>query len=103
VSRPQIRIATRARDTDWILEGEELEDSDIIGPAVLFNMGGVAYEHCTLEGAVQHAFWVAPEHPIIGVMGIRDCTFRRCTFRGVGFVGAPDDMVSARQAWSGES
>jgi hypothetical protein len=103
VPRPRIRIATRARDTDWMLEGEEFEDSDLIGPAVLFNMGGVTYEHCTLEGAVEHGFWVAPEHPIIGVMGVRDCTFRRCTFRGIGFVGSPDDVVVARQAWSGES
>ena len=72
-----------------ILTGRTFENCTIYGPAVLAPLNQVAFEHNTFEASQEALFWEIPEirNQMLGAIGLTDCTFRRCIFRGIGIAG----------------
>ncbi len=77
---------------------------EIIGPAVVAVEDG-----CVWEGgfklllpkgvAAESAIWPVPEEIMLGVMGVKNCRFVRCSWEWVGFVIA--DEVERRKMIQG--
>jgi hypothetical protein len=84
--RELVRIADEAQNS-WIV-GQTFEEKEIVGPAVLVPAGEFNFEDNAIPGPIEHFVWLLPDHPIFGPIGVRDCTFRRCTFQpSVGIAG----------------
>jgi hypothetical protein len=86
--RPTVKIADLA-GKDGFIRGRTFEDRTIVGPAVLVVVSGGGMHDCSFPNApVEQFVWLLPDHPVLGPIGLVDCTFRRCTFDGtVGFAG----------------
>jgi hypothetical protein len=85
-----IRIAD-IPDEGAIVENKTFEDCTIRGPAVIFPMG-CSLSHCGLGTAGDSIeallYELAPDRKwVVGLVGVKNCTFLRCSFRGVGFAG----------------
>ncbi len=67
-----------------------IEDCDLYGPAVL-SIAGVAHlVECRFEGRSDSVFIVVAKQFVTGPILIESCTFKRCRFRGIGFIGPKD-------------
>ena len=97
-----IRIADLARESVTI-EGHTFEDCNIYGPAVVFpghevNIADCAFES-DLRGFPDNIFIVIKEdRKLYGVIGLKECTFRRCTFHRIAIVCNPAFKEAFRAA-----
>jgi hypothetical protein len=70
------------------------ENCDIYGPVVFVLAEGSVedtFHKCEWEEEWK-AFWPATKHGrYVGVIALKNCTFRRCTFTGVAVVIKPDE------------
>lgn len=91
-----IRIATlpELADND-VLDGFEFIECDIIGPAVLALLERVTVAYSHFDGDPESMLWEIPisRKHVLGAIGLRNCTFTRCTFRRVGFAG-PAELIA---------
>jgi hypothetical protein len=73
-----------------IIEGFSFDGCHILGPAVLMLIGDKgSLMNCTFDADnPDGVFWqIAPEQEyFIGCIGIKDCHFSRCTFKGIGII-----------------
>lgn len=84
-----IRITELAIHAD-VLEGLEFSDCRVIGPAILAPLDHVDFMHCRWGAPDLDAlFWeISPERQlVVGVIGLRHCTFSRCSFEQIGVAG----------------
>lgn len=87
IAHRSFRIVDVPRDGLFI-RGRTFQDCTIYGPSILYPMG-TSFEHCRFDGELDSVFWeIAPSQKSgIGVIGVEDCHFIRCTFVGVGLAG----------------
>lgn len=78
---------------DQQIVGTTFQDLDIHGPGLVFPVPGTSFacEDCEFAvppgGTVESIIWEVPaEREFIGPIGLVDCTFRRCSFTGLGWV-----------------
>jgi hypothetical protein len=94
-----VKLALEAGD-DWRIRNRTFEDVEIVGPAVCAMISGVSLDGCTFEESAEMVFWEAPDHGVIGLVGLESCTFRNCRFRGVAFLGVAEDVQEWRASVS---
>jgi hypothetical protein len=84
-----------------VIAGRTFEDCWIYGPAVVVASGvGILHKNVFDAQSFEEVFWEVPtDHPIRGVINLRDCTFRRCVFVGVAFVGTKEQIAK----WKAEN
>lgn len=82
------------RDEPAILEGAVFNGCTLFGPAVLFVAGDdVLLTHCDLGAAFEQLWWELTNAQkkgtvgAVGGVGVRDCEFRACAFKSVGWTG----------------
>lgn len=81
--------------------GQEFEDCEIHGPAVIVPDGTNVFDECTWEAArsIESLLWEVPAgKTVVGALALTRCTFRRCKFRGVGIAGAKPLIDAFRAA-----
>lgn len=66
------------------------EDCEIHGPAVLFPDGATQYLWCGFDAPPDTLVIRANQQRVLGVIRVLDCTFRKCRFYNVGFIGNED-------------
>jgi hypothetical protein len=85
-----VRITDLTRESD-LIQNRTFENCRIFGPAVLSLQGTSSTYNCTTEapeGISSALFEVDPSRKwMVGPIGVLNCTFIRCTFTGIGFVG----------------
>jgi hypothetical protein len=87
-----VRIAELTVNTSTI-EGYEFSNCRIIGPAVLALLDDVTIEHCGWDApGLDAIFWEVPPSrgPVVGVVGVKHCTFSSCHFELIGVAGPPE-------------
>lgn len=95
--REVIRLAEIA-DRRSLIENADFEDCEIHGPAVALPLAGGEISGCSFDGPVDAVFWeIAPERSYVGVIGMKNVSFRGCRFRNVGFVGTAEFVETARR------
>jgi hypothetical protein len=73
-----------------ILDGLTFSNCRILGPAVLLPMENVNVHSCQWDTPDPRALiWPLPEEgtQIVGAVGVRNCTFSRCSFAAIGMAG----------------
>ncbi len=89
ITQRSFRIVDLVAGSNDRITGRTFEDCTIYGPAVLAPLNQMTFEHNTFEATPEALFWEIPEDrdQILGAIGLTDCTFRRCIFRGIGIAG----------------
>jgi hypothetical protein len=89
----------------FVAHGAEFDNCDIYGPAVfVLKEGSVedTFHKCEWEEEWK-AFWPATKRGrYVGVIGLKNCTFRRCKFTGVAFVVKPDEYRRLYRRFTGD-
>lgn len=86
-----------------IIRGRTFEDANFVGPAIVAPMAGMAFEHCVFgfERGVDSMFWeIEKDRFVVGIIGLEHCTFRRCRFNGIGFMGTREFIDRLKAAIS---
>jgi hypothetical protein len=69
-------------DPPMVLEGQDFDECNFIGPGVLMFIGGVSFVRNKVDG---DALWVVdPHRGYQGAIAVRNCSFMACTFVNVG-------------------
>lgn len=88
---------------DQTVEGLTCTDCLILGPQVVV-LHGCTLEGCTWEHPgtdMSSILWRFPKaEEIVGCLVLVNCTFVRCTFRGVGIAGDPEMLADWRRRLS---
>ena len=85
-----------------LIENERFENALIVGPAVLAPLEHATIENCTFDGTPESIFIEVPEgRRVLGVIGLRNTSFRRCEFRNVAIMGTPKAIREFRKGFSG--
>jgi hypothetical protein len=82
-----------------IIRGRTFEDASFVGPAVVAPLTGVTFDHCVFgfDKDMESILWeVAPDRFVVGVIGLERCTFRRCRFNGISFMGIKESIDNFR-------
>src|SRR5205809_814255 len=94
-----VRIADRA-GINSIIENATFDDDLIVGPAVLAPLERVTIEGCQFDGTPDSIFIeVAEGRLVLGVIGMKNVTFRRCEFRNVSLLGTPQAVKQFRKGF----
>jgi hypothetical protein len=92
-SKKIIRLVDLIYDEQYEVKGKTFEDCVIFGPALIAFVPPGNISDCTWRGDPDSLFIeVVPKERAIGIVGIKDCTFRRCRFVGIGMIG-PKEAV----------
>lgn len=82
------------------LKGYEFHNCLLTGPAIATILGATSMRGCGFRhgaGSFEDLLIELPEgRRVIGVIGLDDCTFDRCTFEEVGFAGTRDMLDKMR-------
>ncbi|HEX2087923.1 MAG TPA: hypothetical protein VHF89_19710 [Solirubrobacteraceae bacterium] len=73
-----------------VISGKTFRDAHIWGPAVIVPLGAFTLYRSSFGSPTRASlFWTIPEgqDKLVGVIGIEDCVFERCTFRNVAIAG----------------
>ncbi len=85
-------LLAREADARSIIEGRTFENFLILGPAVVAPVDEIEMHACTWEappGNPDALFIEVPENrQLVGVVGVRNVTFTKCTFRNIGVIGS---------------
>lgn len=88
-----VRIAQLADDSTSMIEGQQFENVEIRGPAILVPLDNIVFSNCSFDGTFDTVFRALPEGTVLqGVIGLRGVAFRGCQFRNVGIWG-PDALI----------
>jgi hypothetical protein len=82
-----------------VIEDESFKNCELIGPAL------IAPKNCKFDGvgfagAPDAILWEVPEGFRIGAIGVVNCNFMNCRFRGIGIVGVASTIKQFRDALS---
>lgn len=81
-----------------LIENEDFENALIVGPAVIAPLERVTIADCSFDGDPTSLFIEVPENRfVLGVIGLRNVTFRKCEFRNVGIMGTALSVAQFRQ------
>lgn len=75
------------------VEGYTFLNCRIIGPAVVALLDGVEVTHCTWDApGLDAIFWevLSERGPVVGAVGLLNCTFSNCRFELIGVAGPPE-------------
>lgn len=75
-----------------VIEGRTFTECQIDGPAVIMPVGGVKFNGCAMgltSDPMTLVLKTMSTHAA-GVIAVKDCTFERCRFNGIGFAGDAD-------------
>ena len=79
-----------------VIQDETFEHCDISGPAVLHFVGGANFfDRCVFESNKDSQFiTVHPDQKAVagGVVVMRNCIFRKCTFKHTSIIGNKEDL-----------
>lgn len=83
-----VRLVDRV-GADSLISNALFEDSIIVGPAVVTFMDTVSLDDCRFDAPPEVLFIDIGAEPraVVGIIGIRQTTFRNCEFRNVGIIG----------------
>ena len=92
-----------------LISGRAFTDCIIEGPSVMLALSGVNFDSCNL-GAIgddPRGLLLMPmaSHTVVGPIAVRDCSFTRCDFLGIGYTGPDafiDQMLQALGASNGK-
>lgn len=87
------------QDQAPIIEKNTFEDCIIYGPCIFTNMGNSVFDTVNFvgDGKVESILYeITPREKAVGVVGIKDCIFRNCQFKGIGLLGTRDMLGIAR-------
>jgi len=86
ISNQSFNIADLAYN--GLIEGRTFENCQIYGPAILMTGGVVGFMHeCRFEGHPNALVIETSNKVLIGIISIKNCTFRRCVLRQIGIIG----------------
>ena len=89
---PQLLVEA-GQQGEYEIVGRTFVDCVLEGPAVMAPIAGCHFDDCHLgaHGGDPRILMLTPlsEAGVVGPIPFRNCTFRRCTFVGVGYTGAP--------------
>ncbi len=72
---------------DYVIKDKVFEDCHIFGPALIFGLESLTLEYSDLGGTADQLFIeVQSDRALIGVIGCKNVTFRRCKFHGIGII-----------------
>lgn len=76
-------LMPRHEDGPVLMDGYTFEDCTIAGPGILLPLDdATTFDHVVFD---KEQFWmIEPERSYHGAIGVKNCVFRRCNFRGVG-------------------
>jgi hypothetical protein len=102
IRRRIFRLTDLVGDSD-ILDGRTFEECIIYGPAVVVPLDDVEISGSSFEGDANSMFWEIPEsrQQVVGAIGLRECAFRRCSFRKIGLAGSAAAIAHFRAGISG--
>lgn len=83
-----------------IISNRTIEDCEILGPAIISLLGGGILVDSRFDGDLKSIFVeIEGDRFIIGVIGLKDCVFRRCYLRGIGIIGTKEQIEKAKQGF----
>jgi hypothetical protein len=88
-----------------MLQGYDFAHCRIIGPAILAPLNDVSIVHCGWDApGIDAIFWeVPPERgPVVGVVGLVNCTFSNCRFELIGIAGPAELRAQLERAFTGQ-
>jgi hypothetical protein len=98
-SRKIMRLSDMIFSSNYVVQDKVFEDCYIFGPVLVFNIEGLRLDHCSIDGTPESiTVEVADNRHVVGIIGVRNVTFRRCTLLGVGLIGPREQMENARRA-----
>ncbi len=101
LARPD-KIVNIANETDtrgWI-EHREFERAIILGPAVIVPLENVSFVSNEFAADLETLFIELPEdRGVVGMIGLRDVTFRDCRFENIGIAGTPESIARMREGF----
>jgi hypothetical protein len=86
--------------SEFILDGLNATDVVFIGPAVLALLpGNLELTDTRTSNNIEALLWEIEKGrtTVTGAIGIRNCTFTRCVFDGIGFAGPSDTLAQFTQ------
>jgi hypothetical protein len=100
-SRKIIRLADLIFSPDYRISGKTFDDCFIYGPALVHAFAPITLAHGGIEGDLESSFVdVQGNRRVVGIIGLGDCVFRRCTFIGIGFIGTREANEAMRRQLS---
>jgi hypothetical protein len=84
-----------------ILRDRIFEDLHFFGPAMVFTLEGTVYDACTFDidqNSIETILWEIQPRFGIGAIGLERCTFLRCRFTAIGFMGVKSTLDQFRAA-----
>ncbi len=85
-----------------LIEDQKFENALIVGPAVLAPIDRATIEDCTFDGTPDSIFIEVPEgRRVLGVIGLKNTSFRRCEFRNIAIMGTPKAIRGFRKGFVG--
>jgi len=64
----------------------------IRGPAVVSPVNNIQFIHCAFEASAEATFLVIPDgQPLMGIVGLRNVSFKECRFRGIRIAVTPEN------------
>jgi len=92
-----IRLVDRV-GADSLISNGLFENVVLVGPAVIAPLENVRLQECSFDAPPDVLFIEVPEgKQVVGVIGIRNSTFRKCEFRNIAIIGASDAIESMRK------
>lgn len=84
--------------TNSIIENKTFENTLIVGPAIIAPLDHVTMEHNVFDGDAESLFLEVPSgRRLLGVVGLRNVTFKRCEFRNIGIAGTHESLEYFRK------
>jgi hypothetical protein len=83
-----------------IILKRKVEDCEVHGPAMVFLMG-THLDNCGFDAPDAESVFVevTANRWLSGVIGLQNCTFRRCKFIGIGLVGTREQIEQAKKGF----
>jgi len=87
-----------------IIQNRTIEDCEIRGPAMIGFLGTMNLHDISWDGDEKSLFVEVEEnHPLLGVIGLEDCTIRRCRFVSVGIIGVKQQIDQMKPAFNAKN
>ena len=105
--RPEqvVQISSLLPPGTGTISDRTFENAIIVGPALVSALSGVSFEFCVFEfggSSFEDLLWEITPRFVVGVIGLERCTFRRCRFDNIGFIGTKESLDGFRRAVRGQ-
>lgn len=81
-----------------IIEKKIIENCEVRGPAMILAVGAVTLDSPSIDN-LESFFVESSNRTISGVIGLQECTFRRCHFVQIGVIGTKEKIEIMKQAF----